>query len=61
MQDYMIRQGYIPVVMQDLEREEYLAMISDAADGKPEAFVDRVLSTQLDMMRTFEWRYSEVN
>ncbi|KAK2780762.1 hypothetical protein FQN52_002074 [Onygenales sp. PD_12] len=61
MQDYMIRQGYIPVVIQDLEREEYVAMISDAQDGKPEAFVDRVLSTQLDMMRTFEWRYSEVN
>ncbi|KAK2808510.1 hypothetical protein FQN50_004719 [Emmonsiellopsis sp. PD_5] len=61
MQDYLIRQGYIPVVMQDLEREEYVAMISDAQDGKPEAFVDRVLSTQLDMMRTFHSRNLEVD
>lgn len=56
MHDYMIRQGYVPVVMQGLSREDYLRSVSDAQDGKPEAFVYLVLSTQLDMMRTFKWR-----
>lgn len=59
MQDYMLRQGYVPVTMQALEREEYLQMISDAQDGKPEEFVARVVTTQLDAMRTFKWREIE--
>jgi len=37
MADYLIRQGYLPVVFVDLVREDYIKMISDAEDGKPEA------------------------
>jgi prophage maintenance system killer protein len=59
MHDYMVRQGYVPVVMLSLEREDYLQMVSDAQDGKPEGFVERVLSTQLDMLRTFRMREVE--
>src|SRR5262249_27250502 len=33
MHDYMVRQGYVPVIMQALERQDYLRMISDAQDG----------------------------
>lgn len=53
MQDYMIRHGYPPVVMQNLDREAYVAMISDCQDGKPDDFVESVLLTQRDMVRTF--------
>lgn len=51
MQDYLIRQGYFPIVMKDLERGEYLAMISDCQDGRLEGFVRRVLSAQLGVMK----------
>lgn len=50
MQDYMLRQGYLPVVMQNLERAEYLKAVSDGQDGKPREFVERVLAMQLDLM-----------
>lgn len=59
MQDYMIRQGYFPVVFQALDRRDYIRMISDAQDGKAEEFVSRVLSTQLDEMRTFWFRENQ--
>ena len=59
--DYMVRQGYVPIVMQGLERDDYLKIVSDAQDGEPEAFVYRVLSTQLDMMRTFKFREFDVD
>ncbi|KAH8727210.1 fic/DOC family protein [Phaeosphaeriaceae sp. PMI808] len=52
LHDYMVRQGYFPIVMQGLDRKDYLQMVSDAADGKPEAFVEKVIITQLDMLRT---------
>ena len=51
MHDYMVRQGYLPVVMQNLEREDYLQMVSNSQDGKPAEFVDQVLDTQLEMMK----------
>lgn len=50
MQDYMMRQGYWPCLMQNLERQDYLTMVSDAQDGRAEAFVDRVLRTQFEML-----------
>jgi len=59
MHDYVVRQGYLPIVIQTLEREDYLKMVSDAQDGKPKSFVEQVLSTQLDMMRTFKMRELE--
>lgn len=60
MHDYMVRQGYLPVVMQDLERQDYLRMISDAADGEPDEFVARVVTNQLEALFTFKMRESEV-
>lgn len=46
----------MPVVIQDLERQDYLEMIREAADGKPDEFVSQILNTQLDQLRTFSWR-----
>jgi hypothetical protein len=51
MHDYMVRQGYFPVVVQNLERKDYLRMVSNSQDGNPEEFVDQVLDTQLEMMK----------
>ncbi|KAN0072149.1 fic/DOC family protein [Elaphomyces granulatus] len=45
MHDYMVRQGYFPVVMQNLEREDYLRIVSNSQDRNSEEFVDRVLDT----------------
>ncbi|KXJ87346.1 fic/DOC family protein [Microdochium bolleyi] len=56
MHDYMLRQGYLPAVMQNLVRSDYLAMISACQDGTPEAFVASVLQTQLEMLQTFHAR-----
>lgn len=60
MQDYLIRQRYCPVAMQDLRPEEYVQMISDAQDGQSGALVARVLLTHLNMMRTFYSRDMEM-
>ncbi len=56
MHDYMVRQGYLPVVLQATQRQDYLTMISDAQDGNPDEFVVRVLMTQLEALRTFQMR-----
>lgn len=56
MQDYMIRHGYAPVVIQCLEREEYLEMIKNAQDGEPDEFVFTILTTQLEELKTFGFR-----
>lgn len=56
MHDYMVRQGFLPVVFQNLKRSEYLRMISDAQDHKPEEFVRTVVTTQLEELRTFYFR-----
>ncbi|TAQ90839.1 hypothetical protein B7494_g835 [Chlorociboria aeruginascens] len=50
MADYLIRQGYLPVVFVNLAREDYLKMISDAQDGKPGDLCNTVTQTQLEMM-----------
>jgi Fic family protein len=50
MANYLIRQGYLPVVFVDLAREDYLKMISDAQDGKPKDLCTAVTQTQLEMM-----------
>ena len=42
--------------MINLERQDYLQIISDAQDGKPADFVLQVLETQLDEMRVCSWR-----
>jgi Fic family protein len=51
IQDYLIRRGYVPVVIKDLERKEYIRMISDAEDCHPEDFVGTMLNTQLEMLQ----------
>jgi Fic family protein len=48
--DYLIRQGYLPVVFVDLDREDYIKMISDAEDGKPDDLCSAVAQTQLEML-----------
>ncbi|KAL7797062.1 fido domain-containing protein [Trichoderma afarasin] len=53
MQDYMIRHGYAPMVIRDLDREEYVRMIRSAQEGDPEEFVSMVLATQLEQLRRF--------
>lgn len=40
------------MVIQDLEREDYLHMIKDAQDGKPDELVDRVITTQVEAIQT---------
>ena len=52
MHDYMLRQGYLPVVMQNLTRKDYLAMMSACLDGEPSEFVSIVLETQLEELQT---------
>ena len=56
MHDYMVRQGFMPAVMQKLLRQDYLRMVSDAQDGKPQEFVVRVLLNQLEELQTFHFR-----
>ena len=56
MHDYMVRQGFLPIVMITLDRQEYLQMISDAQDGKPANFVLRVLENLLDELLACVWR-----
>jgi len=54
MQDYMLRRGYLPVYLQALRPGEYRKMISDAQDGHPEQFVNRVLTSQLEQLTTLK-------
>ncbi|KAH0532234.1 hypothetical protein TsFJ059_000956 [Trichoderma semiorbis] len=56
MQDYMIRHGYAPVVIQNLERQDYIRMIRQAQEGEPEEFVSTILTTQLEELKTFGFR-----
>ncbi|KXH52999.1 fic/DOC family protein [Colletotrichum simmondsii] len=49
-QDYLARQGYVPLVIRDLKREDYLRMIDGASQGKPEEFVTAVLEAQLAVL-----------
>ncbi|TVY34040.1 hypothetical protein LOCC1_G007715 [Lachnellula occidentalis] len=50
MADYLIRQGYLPLVFVTLAREDYLEMISDAQEGKPGALCATVAQTQHEML-----------
>ncbi|KAM0250006.1 hypothetical protein ACHAQJ_008812 [Trichoderma viride] len=56
MQDYMARHGYVPVVIQNLERQDYLRMIQGAQDGQPDEFVHTILTTQLEELKTLKMR-----
>lgn len=50
MADYLIRQGYLPVVFVDLVRDDYIQMISEAQDGKPEDLCTAVTRTEFEML-----------
>lgn len=56
MADYLIRQGYLPVVFINLAREEYIQMVSDAQDGKPDDLCASVAQTELEMMSVISMR-----
>ena len=47
MADFMVRQGYLPVVFQNMDGADYLRMVSDAQDKKPEELCEAVAFTQL--------------
>lgn len=50
MADHLIRQGYLPIVFVDLNRDEHVKMVGLAEDGKPEELCTHVAQTQLDML-----------
>lgn len=50
MQDYMARQGYPPLVIPDLARNDYLSIVKAAQAGQPEEWVKRVLLAQMDRL-----------
>ena len=56
MADYMVRQGYMPVVFVDMDRKDYLRMVSNAADGDPEELCEAVVHTQAEMLFTTSFR-----
>jgi Fic family protein len=50
MADYMVRQGYMPVVFMNMDREDYFRMVSNAQDGEPEELCRDVAHTQAEML-----------
>jgi Fic family protein len=48
--DYLIRQGFLPVVFPYLDRMDYLKMVSDASDRQPEELCQSIVTTQLEML-----------
>src|SRR2546421_9745624 len=52
MADYLIRQGDLPVVFRELEREHYIKMVSDAQDGEPDDLCEAVALTPTEMLVT---------
>ncbi|KAJ4157367.1 hypothetical protein NW754_009013 [Fusarium falciforme] len=54
MHDYLLRHGYVPIVFSALERADYLRMIKDAQNRKPDEFANRVLVTQLEILRAYQ-------
>jgi hypothetical protein len=46
MADYIIRCGYLPVVFQNFNRMEYLDMVNEATNVRPERLCDAVLDAQ---------------
>ncbi|KIH91523.1 fic [Sporothrix brasiliensis 5110] len=53
MQDYLMRQGYLPSYIMYLDRDEYLKMIHHAADGDPSLLIDRVLTSQMEFLYSY--------
>lgn len=56
MADYMIRQGYMPVIYVDIDNKDYFRMVSNAQDGKPEELCEKVVLTEAEMLFTISLR-----
>jgi Fic family protein len=56
MADYMVRQGYVPVVFENMDQKDYLRMVSNAQDGDPEELCGAVAFTQAEMLFTISLR-----
>lgn len=52
----MIRQGYVPVVFENMDRKDYLRMVSNAQDGDPKELCGAVAFTQAEMLFTMSLR-----
>lgn len=48
--DHLIRQGYLPIVFADLDRDEHLKMVGLAHDGNPVELCTHVVQSQLEML-----------
>ncbi|RBR01749.1 hypothetical protein VDGD_04002 [Verticillium dahliae] len=51
MHDYMVRQGYLLVMMQNPERMAFIRSINNAANGDPAELVHTVLASQYDSLQ----------
>ena len=49
MHDYLVRQGYLPIVFADLYRQNHLAMVNEAQSGDPTNLCAHMIQIQLDM------------
>lgn len=56
MHDYLVRQGYLPIVIRGLVRGDYIDMIRAAQEGRPDEFVGTVLRTQLEELQGLQSR-----
>lgn len=49
MHDYLVRQGYLPIVSTNPERQNHLAMVNEAQSGDPNNLCAHFIQAQLDM------------
>ena len=56
MADYMVRQGYLPVVYIGMDRKDHVSLVSNAQDGKPEELCELVALTEAEMLFTISLR-----
>lgn len=56
MADYIVRQGYLPVVFVDMDRMDYLRMVKNAQGGDPNELCEAVAFTQAEMLFTISTR-----
>lgn len=57
MHDYLVRQGYLPIVFVDLERHNHLAMVNEAHSGDPTNLCAHLIETQMEMQFELSLRH----
>ena len=57
MHDYLVRQGYIPIVFADLERQNHLAMVNETHSGDPTNLCAHLVETQMEMQFELSLRH----